>query len=120
MNLSMCMISIKVTDIEKAKQFYCKKLGFQFKKAYGNQLVELNIDDLPIIIEEVSDLNRLNYSDHSQIILGLKTKNLLTEMKELKDNEIELLFEEPQKCPPGIFNVIKDPFGNFIEILEFQ
>ena len=120
MNLSMCMISIKVTDIEKAKLFYCENLGFQFEKAYGNQLVELNIDGLPIIIEKVSNLNTVDYFDQSQIILGLKTKNLLSEMNELKDNSIELLFEEPQKCPPGIFNVIKDPFGNYIEILEFQ
>ncbi|MGG0655807.1 VOC family protein [Rummeliibacillus pycnus] len=120
MSLSMCMISIRVNDIEKAKRFYCEDLGFQFEKAYGDQLVELNIDGLPIIVEEVSKLNNLDYYDHSQIILGLKAKDLLTKMNKLKDKGIELLFEEPQKCPPGIFNVIKDPFGNYIEILEFQ
>ncbi|WP_397538551.1 VOC family protein [Rummeliibacillus pycnus] len=120
MSLAMCMISIKVNDIEKAKRFYCEGLGFQVEKAYSESIVELNFDGLPIILEKVSDLNTLDYYDNSQIVMGLQTKDIVSEIEILRDKGIELLFEEPQKCPPGLFNVIKDPFGNYIEILEFQ
>jgi len=120
MELSLCMISIKVNDIEKAKDFYCNGLGFNLEKYYGDNIVELNFDDHSIIIEKVDKVNTLDYFNNAQTVMGIQSKNLASDMETLKERGVELLFEEPQKCPPGIFNVIKDPFGNKIEILEFQ
>ncbi len=31
-----------------------------------------------------------------------------------------MIYDTPQKCPPGCFRACKDPFGNVIELLEFS
>lgn len=120
MELSLCMISIKVNDVEKAVKFYCDGLGFNLEKKYGENIVELSFDGHSIILEKAEKENTLNYFENAQTVLGIRSNNLFADMKVLQERGVELLFKEPQKCPPGIFNVIQDPFGNHIEILEFQ
>lgn len=120
MTLQLCMLSVKVKDIEEAKKFYCEKLNFKIEKVYNECLVELASDKLPIILEQVDESNTVDYVRQAQFTLGIQTNDLALEMKNLSDKGINFLYEEPQKCPPGIFNVIKDPSGNNIEILEFQ
>lgn len=120
MTINLCMLSIKVTNIMEAKQFYCEKLGFNIEKEYGDSIVELSGDGFPILLESANNMNRAKYGEDSQIVLGLKTEDLKDKTKELSSKDIKFLFDEPQKCPPGYFNVIVDPFGNHIEILEFS
>lgn len=120
MELSLCMISIKVNDVEKTVKFYCDGLGFNLEKYYGENIVELNFDGHSIILEKVEKMNTLNYFENAQTVIGIRSNNLSSDMKILQERGVELLFKEPQNCPPGIFNVIQDPSGNHIEILEFQ
>ncbi|AXI07716.1 VOC family protein [Oceanobacillus sp. 143] len=119
MNSSLCMISIKIQDIETAKHFYCETLNFKVERAYGDDIVELSLEGFPIILEKVSNPNTLVYEDNSQVVIGLKTEDIQSDILYLKEKGAKLLYETPQKCPPGHFTVIEDPFGNKIELLEF-
>ncbi|WP_170140805.1 VOC family protein [Oceanobacillus arenosus] len=119
MNNSLCMISIKVQDIEKAKQFYCETLNFKVERAYGDEIVELNLDGFPLILEKVPNPNTLVYEENSQVVIGLKTEDIQSDILYLTEKGAKLLYHTPQECPPGHFTVIEDPFGNKIELLEF-
>ncbi|MFN2744044.1 MULTISPECIES: VOC family protein [Bacillus] len=118
MNVKVCMVSIKVTDMKEAKSFYCEKLNFKLEKEYGENIIELNVDGFPIILEKASKPNTLEYGEHSQVVLGLQTDDIKKDMNHLKQNGVHVLYEEPQTCPPGHYTVIVDPFDNKIELLE--
>ena len=120
MNTSLCMISIKVTDMEKAKDFYCEKLNFNLEKEYGENIIELNLNGMPMILEKVSKPNSSNYEEDSQIVIGLRTEDIKTDLNTLQEKGVDVLYQEPQQCPPGYYTVLIDPFGNKIELLEFS
>ncbi|MCY7914340.1 VOC family protein [Bacillus haynesii] len=120
MKAKVCMVSIKVTDINEAKKFYCEKMNFNLEKEYGENIIELNVNGFPIILEKASKPNTLKYGENSQVVLGLQTDDLNKDLDLLKKNGVKVLYEEPQKCPPGHYTVIVDPFGNKIELLEFS
>ncbi|MFP7478417.1 VOC family protein [Terribacillus saccharophilus] len=119
MELHLCVVSIKVTDMEKAKEFYCEKLELPLVKQYGDSIVELALGSMPVILELVKGRNTLDYHSQAQTVLGLQTDKLERTMEELKQKQVELLFDKPQPCPPGRFTVLSDPFGNKLELLEF-
>lgn len=118
-DLKLCVVSIKVTDMEKAKEFYCEKLGLPLVKQYSESIAELALGNMPVVLEVVEAPNTLDYQRGSQTVLGLQTDKLDTIIEELKQKQVELLFDEPQPCPPGRFIVLSDPFGNKLELLEF-
>jgi lactoylglutathione lyase len=116
----ICVISIYVSNMELAKQFYCEKLGFEVSQEYDETLVELEHEGIPVILQQVEQSAQTDYPNHSQVVLGLQTDNLVHSIAEMTSKGIEVIYDTPQPCPPGYYSAIKDPFGNVIEILEFS
>lgn len=118
--VKICAISIYVSNMELAKQFYCEQLGFQIAQEFDETLVELLHDGIPVILCQVELATQSNYPNQSQVVIGLQTDNLVQSITEMKDKGIEVVYNTPQPCPPGYYSAIKDPFGNIIELLEFS
>lgn len=117
---SVCVISIYVSNMVLAKQFYSDKLGFEISQEYDESLVSLKHEGVPVILCQVEHNVQSNYPNQSQVVLGLQTDNLIQSIAELKALGIEVIYDTPQPCPPGFYSAIRDPFGNVIEILEFS
>lgn len=114
------VISIYVSDLELAKQFYCGKLGFEVSREYDANTVSLKHEDIPIVLYQVEQPTRSHYPQQAQVVLGLETDNLASTITELAAQGIEAIYDSPQPCPPGAYNAFRDPFGNVIELLEFS
>lgn len=104
-----------VQDINKAKDFYIKKLGFILDRDDGDY-VSLKIspnDDTNLALN--SQGKRGQYPGHQTVIL--KTDNIENTWEILKDKQ--LLIELPLTTQPwGKTFIFKDPDGNKIEVLE--
>ncbi|MWV42989.1 VOC family protein [Paenibacillus sp. HJL G12] len=117
---SICVISILVTDMNVAKEFYCNKLGFSISKEFSEDLIRLKHDLLPLLLYKVEEPVTMNYPLQAQVVPGLETDNLLQSISELSAKGVEIIYDSPQKCPAGIYSAFRDPFGNVIELLEFD
>lgn len=53
-------------------------------------------------------------------MINIKVENLEKAMNDLRNKGVEFIHTSPQPCPVGVFAAIKDPFGNVMELLEFQ
>ncbi|HEY2492243.1 MAG TPA: VOC family protein [Paenibacillus sp.] len=116
----ICVISIYVSNMELARQFYCEKLGFEVSKEYDEMTIGLKYEEIPIILCQVEQPAQANYPKQAQVVLGIQTDNLVQSIAELSSQGIEMIYDTPQPCPPGYYSAFKDPFGNVIEILEFS
>jgi lactoylglutathione lyase len=110
----VCVISIYVSDMEKALDFYGGVLGFEVSKRYGEKIVSLVHEGLPIVLEEHEEV-----SGGSGIVIALKTDDIFKTAENLKVRGVELLIPEPADCPPGKYISFRDPFGNTLEYLQF-
>ena len=45
---------------------------------------------------------------------------MIKTMKKMKENGVELIYEEAIQFPAGLFNAFKDPFGNVHEVVQIK
>ena len=116
MKKEVCVISIYVNSIEDAKKHYCEALGFEIEHEYGDCIVQLKTTGVTLVLEKIED----NYPPHPCVVPGFPTEDVLSELKTLREQGVELLHEEPQVFPGGVFAGFKDISGNIFELLEFK
>ncbi|MFD2637944.1 VOC family protein [Piscibacillus salipiscarius] len=110
----VCVMTIRVKDLEKSVYFYTEVLGFEVDQYYGDTIVSLKHSNIPIVLEEHHDLESGN-----NVVLAIQSENLEKDMSDLQSREVPFLLDvEP--CPPGRYTIFKDPDGNHIELLEFS
>lgn len=110
----ICVITIKVRDLKSAVNFYTEVLDFKVSKHYGDKIVSLVHNDVPVVLEESADEKM-----GSNILPGILSKDIESDFSRMREVGVKMLFENPQPCPPGRFFTIEDPSGNQIEIVEF-
>jgi predicted enzyme related to lactoylglutathione lyase len=113
----VCVITIKVENMQDAVRFYTEMLDFKVSKHYGENIVSLVHEGVPIVLEK-EDSNRNEAP--SSVLLGILSRDIEKDFASLKEKGAAILFDEPQPCPPGRFFVLVDPSGNQIEIVEFS
>lgn len=113
----VCVITIRVPNLENAIDFYSEILGFKVSKYYGEKIASLQHGDIPIILEECGSAVQ---NPKQNVLIGLISRDLDLDILELKKKGVDFLFDEPKPCPPGRFIIIKDPTGNQIELVEFS
>ena len=113
-------ISIYVHDIKQAEDFYANLLGFKVADRPAPFLVELEHDGLPIMLCAAERRSAVQYSKDAGTVLGLATTDVKRQADDLRAKGATVLFDDPQEFPVGVFNVVTDPSGNAIELLEFK
>jgi len=117
----VCVIQINVCDMDKAIDFYCKKIGFEIhSKKYYPDIVDLVNEGIPLILYKVAKPISIDYPKVAQTLINIQTDDLEVSLKDLKSKGVELIHETPQDCPVGVYAAFKDPFGNVHELLEFR
>ena len=107
--------------MDKAIDFYCNKIGFRVKtrKLYP-QIVSLENEGVHFILNKVEQPTKTIYPSESCTMINIQVENLAESMIHLKSRGVEIIHDKPQKCPVGEFVAIRDPFGNVMELLEYQ
>ncbi|GGB29913.1 hypothetical protein GCM10011409_04060 [Lentibacillus populi] len=112
----VCVLTVKVDNIRAAVDFYTNVLDFAVSEEYGEKIVSLVHNEIPIVLEEVKTKTT---SAEQGVLLGIRSEDLDKDLEQLKAKGVKLLFDEPEACPPGRYIVIEDPAGNQIELVEF-
>lgn len=112
----ICVLTIKVANMEEAIDFYTNVLDFSVAKKYGENIISLEHKGLPLILEKAENLNS---TTNSSVLLAINSSNIREDFKRLQEKGVKILFDEPKPCPPGYFFVIEDSSGNQLEIVEF-
>jgi predicted enzyme related to lactoylglutathione lyase len=117
---NICVISVYVSDLEQAKQFYCDIVGFEISKTYGDEVISLQHEGVSLILQKTDKDTHHDYPRESQVIIGIHSLDIQSSIAELQSKGAEVIFDTPQPCPAGLYNAIRDPFGNVIEYIEFR
>jgi lactoylglutathione lyase len=112
----VCVLTIKVNDMERAVQFYTQKLDFKILKKYGENIISLEHNGLPFILEKAETENA---PTSSNVLLAIQSSNIQEDFKKLQEKGVKVISDEPMPCPPGFFFIIEDNSGNQLEIVEF-
>ncbi|MGV3466373.1 MAG: VOC family protein [Heyndrickxia sp.] len=113
----VCVLSVKVEDVQKAIEFYTEVLDVKVSKHYGDKIVTLVHEEISIVLEQEG--TNLAGKDQN-VLLGILSEDIDGDFNRLKLKGVNILFDEPKPCPPGRYFVIEDPSGNQIEIIEFS
>lgn len=113
----VCVLSVRVKDLQESIDFYSNVLGFKLSKYYGDKIVSLQHNEIPIVLEE--DENTIHHPMQN-VFLGIQSEDLDKDIAHFKSKSVKILFDEPRPCPPGRYTIIEDPTGNQIEIVEFS
>jgi catechol 2,3-dioxygenase-like lactoylglutathione lyase family enzyme len=117
------MNQINVPDLEKAIDWYTKKLGFEVSKEhyYPPQAVDLvQKSGIRLLLYKVEKSVEIDYPNVNQSVIIFKTDNLKETKKKMKEKGVELIYTEAIEFPAGLFNAFRDPFGNVHEIVQFK
>ena len=118
---SVCVIGIYVDDMDRAIDFYCNKLGFKEIERYNDGcIVRLQNEGPPIILEKVDLPSAAEFPGRSQVILGIETDDIDNYGAELKSKGVDFVHDKPQSFVAGRFMALKDPAGNFLELIQFH
>ncbi|MBT2682361.1 VOC family protein [Bacillus sp. ISL-37] len=113
----VCVLTIKVGDMEKALEFYTEVLDFEVSKHYGENIVSLVHNEVPIVLEKSDEES---YTGSQKLLIGILSENIDEDVERLRKKGAKILFDESRPCPPGRYNVIEDPFRNQLELVEFS
>ena len=107
------VISVPVSDQERAKQFYVEKLGFELARdddsVPGTRWIQVTPRGGSVSLTLVTWFETMPAGSLQGLVLG--AENLQTDCDELGAKGVE--FERPlQEQPWGIEAVIRDPDGN--------
>ena len=112
----ICVVGVYVNDLQKAREFYCDKLGFEIVREYGDCILQLKSEGVTFVIEEIEG----DFPEQPCVTLGVRAEDLDTEMERLRDRGVTFFQETPQPFPAGVFAACEDADGNLIELLEFR
>ncbi len=113
----VCVLTVKVDDMEAALEFYTKVLDFEVSKRYGENIVSLVHNEVPIVLEKSEEVSQ---PTGQKVLLGILSENIDEDVDRLRQKGAKVLFDESRPCPPGRYNIIEDPSGNKLELVEFS
>jgi len=112
----ICVVGVYVRDLQKAKAFYCDKLGFEIVREYGDCILQLKNDGVTFVIEQIDG----DFPSDPCITIGIPTTDLDREMERLRGLGVTFIHDAPQQFPEGVFAACRDADGNLLELLEFR
>ena len=117
---TVAAISVYVHDLKSAERFYVDLLGFTVASRPVPFITELQHDGVSLVLCAAERPATLDYTKDAGVVLGLATNDVERDAARLRAKGVAVLFEGAQEFPVGVFNAVRDPSGNVIELLEFR
>ncbi len=118
---NISVVGIYVDNVDAAVEFYCDKLGFKEAQRYADGcIVRLENEGPTLILEQVDRKSPPKEIGTPQIVICIETPDIVHTMKDLTEKGISFVHEKPQEFVAGLSNVMRDPSGNVIELLQFH
>ncbi len=116
------IIQIGVTDLDRATQWYCEKLGFVTSEKCDllPVAVELEHEGCRLLLHRAEKPAVIDYPNVAQTLICFQTDDIRKTLAELKRKDVELIHETPERFPEGLFAAFRDPFGNVHELVELS
>lgn len=112
---------ITVTDMGKAREFYCGKLGFKiFSEDYYPPVIPLQRSGtMPLVLQDTATVNNQPPApDTAQMNLLIAVDDLPAAIRDLQGRGVEFLDPDAQTFPLGAHAAFRDPFGNVHLLFE--
>jgi catechol-2,3-dioxygenase len=116
LDLQVYAVQLNVTDLDKAINFYSKKIGFEIKSINKNS-VELQNEGIKLLLNKVSKLRKTDFTSESRTSLVLHTNDLDSILISFKNKEINIVSKKTENGV-GFAFMMENPFGNIISIME--
>jgi len=115
------LLEIGVCDMDQARAFYCELLGLAVRTAdYLPRVLVLDNDEASIVLYLAEQPISIEYPRQAQSLLAFEVDDIASAMQRLRQAGVELLHEQPETAPPGLFAAFRDPFGNVHELFKRQ
>jgi len=115
------LLEIGVCDMDQARAFYCDLLGLAVRTAdYLPRVLVLDNDGASIVLYQAEQPISIDYPRQAQSLLAFEIDDIASAMQRLRQAGVELLHEQPEAAPPGLFAAFRDQFGNVHELFERQ
>jgi lactoylglutathione lyase len=116
----ICVVQVNVPDMDRALDFYTDVLGFSVaSRASYPFAVVLEQDTFTFLLAKCDRSAEIDYPNVAQTLINIETSDLAATLHGLKAKGVDLIHDEPQPCPPGLYAAIRDPFGNVLELLQY-
>lgn len=119
--MKVAVITVNVTDMDKALEFYAGIVGFEIEsKQLYPDIVELKNGDVPFILQKATKTTASNYPEDTGVYLAIATDDARATLLRFKQLGVELVHDGIQDFPAGKMFAFKDPFGTVWECLQFM
>ena len=116
---NVCILEIKVTNMDEARAFYCDKLGFGIQSdAYLPETLVLEHEGPDLILFKSREPVEINFPDTSQSHLIFQVDDIEAIFKDWSAKGVKFYHSEPEDTPPGRYMAFQDPFGNVHGLME--
>lgn len=118
----ICMICIYVADMDEAIRWYQDMLGFSVSSNHYHYPVAVDLDQggIRLLLHQAQRPVSIELWKDSTITLGIRTSDIRRSLADLKGKGVELIHTEPQRFPAGEWAAFRDPFGNVLELIQFE
>ncbi len=116
------MMTIYVSDLDKAMKWYHEVLGFEVSKKNYNYPVAVDLvhEGIRLLLHKCVKPTHIDYLTQAQTSLSFETDDIVEAMDEFARKDVEFLQKVPDWFPHGLFAAFRDPFGNVHELIEFK
>ena len=117
---SVCIIEIKIADMEEGRAFYRDKLGFQVRSEnYLPNVLVLEHEGADLILHTADKPIEIDYPHSSQSLLIFQVDDIEAIAEEYRGKGVDIL-EAPRSSPPGTFLAFRYPFGNVHGLMQLN
>ncbi|MBA3334883.1 MAG: VOC family protein [Acidobacteria bacterium] len=116
--MKLGMLMIFVSNLDKAKDFYCNILNFPLKAESETSLTFISGRQDLIAFKCASDSLVENYSQTARSVFVFEVDSISGEFSELKQKGVIFLHDKPSENEFCFYAAFRDPFGNIHEIAE--
>ena len=103
-------VTVYVGDIQEAREFYCRKLGFDFVAQYDDRILQLRNKGIVFLIERIAD-----HLSKPGATICTRTNGLTRKVPRLRGAGTTFIHRTPRPFPEEIYMACGKPGAGFHE-----
>lgn len=109
----ICVQTIYTHKLKESVKFYTEGLGYEIEEAFGESIVQLKTNGIPLIIEQIAE------EEPERASFAFRSQSLEPDIERLRQSGARILQSVPQRCPVGRYVTFMGPDNVKHELIEF-